>query len=603
MIPYILHISILIIGFYIFYQLFLVRETFFHINRWLLIGSILLAFLIPLYEIPQEWSIRNIKPVLVTSSEVVDYTEVETSENNLVETETKPTIKKETSPKQTIVDTPNVKSENYTISIIQALWYIYLIGVGIFGINLLIQLGTLIFQILRLPSLKDDGFRIVELKKDQPPYSFLNCIFINPEKYDWDTYNQIIEHEKVHIQQGHSLDMILAELLVVFQWFNPAAWQYRKMIENNLEFLTDQSMLHQGVNQEKYQLNLLKVSVPQYPIGLVMNYNQSFLKKRIKMMNVKKSSIRSSWKYLALLPLIGFAITLLNDVQAQKVGKNTLEINHVAEQPLTEVNTAEALENASPEANDNAIVINNEEVNRNEDIAPEAKPEPAYTEPKKKSQERIQINLANAQDLDVKGFWQADIDSDEICIRFDNSNLKSGNMWMMTRCFEPSEFSKAPKNGDKNFQLTRAAGEANFTGVIEDDYGQGKYTFTPNESFKSYLRNKGLNDLDDKLLFHVFMANFDQAYFDYLDQQGIEVESSNQLKKLAIHGVDLAYLKESLPIFKQKGIRNVSTEKLVKLKIHGVSGDYIKEMTDIGFADLSLDDLIKGRIHGLIMDM
>ena len=155
------------------------------------------------------------------------------------------------------------------------------------------------------------------------------------------------------------------------------------------------------------------------------------------------------------------------------------------------------------------------------------------------------------------------------------------------------------KNGAKSFKLTRAAGEANFTGIVESDYGQGKYTFTPNESFKSYLKGKGYNDLDDKLLFHLFMANFDKAYFDYLDQQGIEVESSNQLKKLAIHGVNSTYLRESLPIFKQKGIRNVSTEKLVKLKIHGVSGDYIKDMTDIGFPDLSLDDLVKGKIHGV----
>jgi beta-lactamase regulating signal transducer with metallopeptidase domain len=70
-----------------------------------------------------------------------------------------------------------------------------------------------------------------------------NYIFINPEKYDWDTYSQIILHEKIHIQQGHSYDIMLAELALIFQWFNPFAWFYRKAMEDNLEFLTDNELL------------------------------------------------------------------------------------------------------------------------------------------------------------------------------------------------------------------------------------------------------------------------------------------------------------------------------------------------------------------------
>jgi len=124
-----------------------------------------------------------------------------------------------------------------------------------------------------------------------------------------------LDHEKIHIQERHTLDILLAELVVIVQWFNPFAWMYRKAVENNLEFLTDFQMLNKGTERETYQLNLLRVSVPQMPLNLTTNYNQSFLKKRIAMMNVKKSSASSSWKYLLLLPLLALTVITLNPIQ------------------------------------------------------------------------------------------------------------------------------------------------------------------------------------------------------------------------------------------------------------------------------------------------
>ena len=103
-------------------------------------------------------------------------------------------------------------------------------------------------------------------------------------------YNQVLQHEKIHIQQRHSIDILLAELVLIFQWFNPFAWLYRKEIENNLEFLTDDQLLQkEHVEKSRYQMSLLKVSAPHFPLSLTTNYNQSLLKKRITMMNAKRS--------------------------------------------------------------------------------------------------------------------------------------------------------------------------------------------------------------------------------------------------------------------------------------------------------------------------
>ncbi|MFD2145903.1 M56 family metallopeptidase [Mucilaginibacter antarcticus] len=173
-------------------------------------------------------------------------------------------------------------------TIVQWAFWLYWCGVIAFGANFLLQIGVLIYKAYRKPGIRDGQFRIVELDGDEAPCSFGNTIFINPAKYDWETYNQILMHEKVHAQQGHSLDLMIAELMLVLQWFNPFAWLYRKEMESNMEFLTDDAVLkNHKVAAEDYQMSLLKVSVPNYAMRITTNYNQSLLKRRIMMMNTK----------------------------------------------------------------------------------------------------------------------------------------------------------------------------------------------------------------------------------------------------------------------------------------------------------------------------
>ncbi|RYZ19747.1 MAG: M56 family metallopeptidase, partial [Chitinophagaceae bacterium] len=198
----------------------------------------------------------------------------------------------------------------------------YWLGVAVFAINFLVQLITLLYRAYSRPVIRDGRFRIVELSGDQAPCSFGNNIFINPEKYEWDTYSQIILHEKVHIEQGHSYDILLAELALIFQWFNPFAWFYRKAMEDNLEFLTDNELLaNKEVEKSSYQMSLVKVSAPHFPVSLTTNYNQSVLKKRLMMMNAKKSNLNTTWKYLFILPLMLAFVCFLNDPVAY--GKTT----------------------------------------------------------------------------------------------------------------------------------------------------------------------------------------------------------------------------------------------------------------------------------------
>lgn len=338
MLPYIFHVSLLLAICYLLYRTLWEKETYFQLNRWILITCLLLSFGLPSLRVPENWSLQKRvvqQKILVTPSaenkvgtteRVIDKPSIYVAEGDgekmIIAAHKQEDTAEKTGESAVLKATKKVTDNQkfawaYKLSFWQIIQYIYLAGLVIFSLNFLIQLLLIIFQRQTNPTLKDGQFTIVEINQDKAPFSFGNSIFINPTKYDWDTYNQILDHEKIHIEQRHTLDILLAELVVIVQWFNPFAWFYRKAVENNLEYLTDYKMLHQGTEPEVYQLNLLRVSVPQLPLNLTTNYNQSFLKKRIAMMNVKKSSASSSWKYLLLLPLLALTVITLNPIQLQ----------------------------------------------------------------------------------------------------------------------------------------------------------------------------------------------------------------------------------------------------------------------------------------------
>jgi hypothetical protein len=236
MIPYILHVALLISVCLLFYKIFLQKETFYHLNRVVLLICLALSFVLPLISIPQAWTLRS-----VPTEKVVNIPEQAASANNpQITAPVQVPAKKESviQPQPVKIQPAVIEQDKPFLTIaIKWLFYLYWAGVAAFGLNLLLQVVVLLIRAYSNPVIKDGKFRIVEIKGDKAPCSFGNNIFINPEKYEWDTYNQILMHEKVHIQQGHSFDILLAELVLVFQWFNPFAWLYRGELENNLEFL------------------------------------------------------------------------------------------------------------------------------------------------------------------------------------------------------------------------------------------------------------------------------------------------------------------------------------------------------------------------------
>ncbi|MEZ5041625.1 MAG: M56 family metallopeptidase [Saprospiraceae bacterium] len=536
MIPYLLHTAILTALLYLAYLLLLKKETFFQLNRVVLTFSILIAFMLPLIPIPAAWSWRGEAPQIQAVLPLVE-TRVELSENEVAPT--REVASTPLPPENQESTLPSLDKPAQGFSLWSILLFTYWIGVFIMAINLLIQLAAIFYQMFAKPSLKDGHFRLVELDNDKAPFSFANSIFINPSKYDWDTYNQILEHEKTHIEQGHSFDILLAELLVVVQWFNPFAWMLRKTVEDNLEYLTDERMLAKGIDKESYQLNLLKVAVPYHPLSPSNNYNQSTLKSRITMMNIKKSSLSSSWKYLCVLSLFGLSTVFFNPTQAA---------NKTSEQ--------------SPDI----------------DLA---------------------ISTTSRSEFPNKGIWSAAIEGDEICIKFDVSQPKQGHWWVSTKCYPSSTFANLPMGTEGSFTLKREAGTITFNGKFEAKEGLGRFTFAPDEDFRAMIKKEGYDKVSDEVLFGFTLSNIDRNYWAYLKQEGLTPRDEEDLEDISHHLPPLPTLKQNIEGYKQLGFNQLKLPQLVDLSIHDVSPDFIKSIQQLGFKNMELEEYEDAKIHGI----
>lgn len=530
MIFYVLNVALILAGCLVFYKLLLQKETFFPLNRFVLLICLTLSFGLPLVPVPQQWSFRKSK-IETLFPEKTPLSALKT-DKNLPNADKAPLDTN--SAKERTDDNTFFKD----ISPLKTMQWIYWLGVVVFGINFLFQLGVLLYRAYSRPMIGDGRFRIIELSGDQAPCSFGNTIFINPEKYDWDTYNQIIIHEKIHIQQGHSYDILLVEFALVFQWFNPFAWMYRKAMEDNLEFLTDNEMLaHSDIEPESYQMNLVKVSVPHFPVSLTTNYNQSILKKRLVMMNAKKSNVNSTWKYLFILPLLMVFMAFLNEPVAyaknggQFSGKN---------------NPFETMESEG----DWFATIKGDKVN---------------------------VNFTSDGDNDSKNtqtFSLKDFKSLPANTEGTFSVSRDAGSMVFTGKFEGNT-GRGRYKFNTNAEFKNFMDKEGVVGLKEKDF-LVFFLINVKKDYVRTLKDMGYKQISKEELIPLVALNVNTEYIKALKAAGIEGLTLQQLIPLKALNVDAQFVEG----VKSSGYKKITADRLVTLKANGINGEYLKNVKE-----------------------
>ena len=182
---------------------------------------------------------------------------------------------------------------------------------------IIVKLGGIIKLLIQAKTIQKTPPKLLLSNAVKGPFSFLNTIVFPTHLYRSEAYELMLTHEKIHVKQWHSLDILLTNFLLVIAWWNPFLWAYRKTVVENLEFLTDQLTVATTKDLKTYQYILLKQTVPLDHLSLVHPFYHSFLKKRIMMLNHENNK-KNPWASVLLAPLlVGFVFAFNTEVVAQ----------------------------------------------------------------------------------------------------------------------------------------------------------------------------------------------------------------------------------------------------------------------------------------------
>ena len=280
-------VAVALLVFYLFYRFLLKKETFHRFNRVVLVGTAVLSFLLPLFIITIH------KPI-----------------------EMAPAV-----PEQTVVTTELPVQDLHPLVVSSIPWWPIALAV-LFWAGVAFVLARMVVSILSIVRIirqgrlvrEENGCKIVVTERDIDPFSWMHYIVL-PRK-DWDApHATILEHEKAHIGFGHSIELLMVDVLSALQWFNPAIWMLRADLRELHEYEADDAVLRSGANLKEYQYLLIRKAVGKSGYSVANSFNHSILKNRITMMSKTKSPLSKGLRVLYLLPLVCLAIGL----QAQTV--------------------------------------------------------------------------------------------------------------------------------------------------------------------------------------------------------------------------------------------------------------------------------------------
>ncbi|WP_181193727.1 M56 family metallopeptidase [Pontibacter ummariensis] len=299
MILYLLKMNAALLLFYLTYYLVLRRLTFYNLNRLFLIFAILFSAVFPLVDLSEALpgpeglpgNIYGIMPAWQAKTATA-----------------------------TATQTPLFDPWQLALA---AFWS----GAAFALLRLLIQLLSLGRLHARSSSDELFGFAFRSTGEDINPFSFWQSIYLNPGKHRQEELLPILRHEQAHVQEWHTLDVLLAEAGTMLSWFNPGAWLLRQAIKQNLEFIADRKVLQSGLDSKVYQYSLVRISSLSQGLSLTNNFNFLTIKKRIAMMNKAPSARAHLLRFLVVIPISLTLLLAFNSLAQRQANELTQDPN------------------------------------------------------------------------------------------------------------------------------------------------------------------------------------------------------------------------------------------------------------------------------------
>lgn len=309
---YLIKINVALVLLYGFYRLTVSRDTFFGLRRLTLWLIYAVALMVPALNL--EYWVRD-TPTMESMANVYA---------------------------DTFYPVVVVKAQASGITWMDMLLGIYWVGVAVLSLRLIWQL----FSIIRLAVISRkqevEGIMVHLLKGEGSPFSFFRWVFMYPSTLEGRQLHEVMVHECTHVSGHHSLDTLFSELFSIACWFNPFVWLMKQEVRMNLEYLADESVLSDGNARKSYQYHLLGLAYrqPNESTKIANNFNLLPLKKRIKMMNKRRTSEIGKAKYLLFAPLAGVLLMVSNiESVAREIGEQIPEVAEVQQKAEQALNT------------------------------------------------------------------------------------------------------------------------------------------------------------------------------------------------------------------------------------------------------------------------
>lgn len=272
--PYLVEINILLLFFYLPYLFFFRKLTFYGLNRYYFLLTIICSIILPGISSAGNESQKSFTGSLLAKIDVIQF-----------------------------IPTP---------SEVPMYWAFVIYGFYFFCALMLLRLISILFSVCQIhrKSINQTFENICyrNIQDSIAPFSFWKSIYINADDHNKENLKSVLLHEKAHVQQLHSLDILLIELIMIIGWFNPAVWKLKSVMRLNLEYLTDQTVLNQGLDLKSYQYSLLSVHGGSQKLKIVTSFSSSSIRKRIVMMNKKNSKKIFLICYLFAFPFVVSAL-------------------------------------------------------------------------------------------------------------------------------------------------------------------------------------------------------------------------------------------------------------------------------------------------------
>ena len=298
---YQLKVGLCLIIFYLVWKLLLSRETLHRFNRVLLLAVTALALVLPWVKL----SLNHPLPVGEGLISIEDLLAVP------------------------LVDAESQGESSWNFA--RFSYIIYLVGIG--GMLLWNLYNVLSLRRLLRRSRKEqlpNGDRLHVMTGDIAPFSYFRHIVINEQDMR-EASREILTHEQAHIHLGHSYDVLFMDVVLLFQWWNPAAWLLRRELKQVHEFEADEAVLQRGVDAQQYQLLLIRKSVGDQLFSMANNLNYQSLKKRIRMMTTRKSSRWQQLRALAVVPVAALALVAFAQPEVKEMEEQVAAAVDVAD--------------------------------------------------------------------------------------------------------------------------------------------------------------------------------------------------------------------------------------------------------------------------------